>query len=107
MNDYLILKKLDKLTKLVKEEMIIMGEMEDAVAGMKVKVTNLVTIDDSVVALLEGLVAQLKTIAEQLANEGADVTDLNALTDTLSAEEDRLAAAVTANTPVAPVPPAV
>lgn len=60
------------------------------------KVTNLKTVDDSVVALLQGLSAQLK--AAIAANDPAKI---QAVADALDAQTAELSDAVTANTPAA------
>ena len=57
------------------------------------------TVDGSVVALLNGLVAQLTKLAGQPV---VDPAALQALVDAVKANDDTLAAAVTANTPAGP-----
>lgn len=61
--------------------------LTDAVARNK-------TVADSAIALIQGLAAQIE------ANKN-DPAALQALADSLNAEDDSLAAAVTANTPAA------
>ena len=61
------------------------------------KVTNLTTVDDSLVALCQGLSEQLK--AAIAANDPAKI---QAVADALDAETAKITAAVTANTPAAP-----
>lgn len=79
----LILKKGDK----------IMAILDDLVA----KVAKLKTVDDSVVALLDGLKAKL----DAAIAAGNDPAQLQALSDALGAETDRLSTAVTTDTPAA------
>jgi hypothetical protein len=70
-----------------------MATLDDVVA----KVTNLGTVEDSIVALLVDLKAKLDAA-------GTDPVKLQALSDALSAQTQKLADAVTANTPAAPTP---
>lgn len=62
------------------------------------------TAADSAITLLAGLKTQLD--AAIAANAAGDGTALQALSDSLTAESTKLAAAVTANTPAAPAPAA-
>ena len=57
------------------------------------------TVDASVLALLTGLVAKLQVLANQPT---VDPAALQSLVDAVKANDDSLAAAVTANTPAAP-----
>lgn len=61
------------------------------------KVQALTTVDDSVVALL----TDLKNKLDQAIAGGADQATLQEISDALGSQTDRLAAAVTANTPAA------
>lgn len=62
-------------------------------------VTALTTVDDSLVALVGNL-------AQAIRDNASDPVALNALADKLDAESTKVAAAVTANTPAAPLTPA-
>ena len=66
-----------------------------------VKVTNLKTVQDSAIALLQGLSAQLNAAIAALP----DQQKLQTLADALDTDAADMAAAVTANTPVVPAPP--
>jgi hypothetical protein len=68
--------------------------LKDAVAAEK-------TVEDSAVALLTGLTAQ---IADLIAKSGntVDPADLQAIVDQVKADTADLAAAVSANTPAVP-----
>ena len=66
--------------------------------NLAAEVTRQTTVDGSVVTLLNGLVAQLAKLAAQPTVEPAA---LQALVDAVKANDDSLAAAVTANTPAA------
>jgi hypothetical protein len=79
----LILSKLEKT----------MATLDDVVT----KVTALGTVEDSVVALLTDLKAKL----DAAIAAGADPAKLQALSDALGAQTQRLSDAVTANTPAA------
>ncbi len=68
----------------------IMATLDDIVA----KVTALTTVDDSVVALLQDLKAKLDA-----AIASGDPAKIQAISDAIGAQTDRLSAAVTANTP--------
>ena len=73
------------------------------IADLQAEVAALTTVEDGVVALLNGVSAQLR---EALAT-GATQTSIQAVIDSLDAGKAKLAAAVVANTPVSPpvVPP--
>jgi len=60
------------------------------------EVTDLKTVDDSVVSLLTSLNEKLAA-----AIASGDMTKVQAVSDAITAEKTRLAAAVTANTPTA------
>lgn len=67
--------------------------------ALQAEVANNTTVETSAVTLLQGLKAALDAA-------GTDPVALKALSDTLGANDTALAAAVAANTPAAPVPPA-
>src|SRR4029450_11366032 len=69
----------------------VMATLDDVVA----KVQALTTVDDSVVALLTDLKAKL----DAAISAGADPAKLQALSDALGAQTQRLSDAVTTNTP--------
>jgi len=60
------------------------------------------SVEDSVVALLDAINAQLVDVKAQLAASGADASALDAVIAQLKANEDKLTDAVTRNTPAAP-----
>jgi hypothetical protein len=66
------------------------GELDD----LKAAVARVKTVEDSAVALLQGLKQKLDD-----AIASGDPAQLKALSDTLGQDSDTLAAAVTANTP--------
>lgn len=79
---------------------LLLSKMETLMATLDdvvVKVTALTTVDDSVVALL----GDLKTKLDAAIAAGGNPAQLQALSDALGAQTDRLSAAVTANTPAA------
>jgi ABC-type transporter Mla MlaB component len=86
------------------------GSLSGAIASLQASVTNLTTVDQSAVALLQGLNAQLAAALSQAANLGATQEQLAALADlqhTIDTQTTNLAAAVQANTPAASGPNAV
>jgi regulator of replication initiation timing len=80
-----------------------MSVLKDQIDALTAIVNNAVTVEQSAVELLNGLGKQLSDVAETLAEQGADVTALTDLRAHLSDETAALAAAITANTPAAPV----
>lgn len=75
--------------------------MEQAMNRIATEVEELRDVNESAIALIAGL-------AEEIRNARGDEDRLNALADSLDAESNRLAAAVSANTePEAPVEPEV
>jgi hypothetical protein len=86
--------KLDELLTLVRaiagKETTQMAAIDDLAA----KVARNTSVTGSALALIQGFAAQL-------AAAGTDPTKLKALGDTLTANDDALAAAVAANTPAA------
>ena len=68
-----------------------------AIDDLTTEVANNTTVEKSALALIQGFAAQL-------AAAGTDPAKLQALRDTLAANDAELAAAVTANTPAAPTP---
>ncbi len=69
-------------------------ELDDLTA----EVAAVTTVEQSAIALING-------IAAQLAAAGTDPAKLSALTASLTASSTALAAAIAANTPAAPVAP--
>jgi hypothetical protein len=71
------------------------ANMATDLSGLTAEVTRNTEVDDSAVALINGLATQI----EQLKT---DPVALQALADSMRASSDKLAAAVAANTPAAP-----
>lgn len=90
----LILKKLDKIQL---KENYIMATLDEALAV----VTSESTVDDSIVALLEQLAAQIQ--AGGLS--AADQAKVDAIFTNATNNSAKITAAVVANTPAAPVTP--
>lgn len=82
------------LLRILKEEKIMAGELD----ALTAEVANNTTVEKSALALINGFAAQL-------AAAGTDPVKLKALSDSLKANDDELAAAVAANTPPAPAKP--
>jgi len=70
-------------------------QMGADLTGLTAEVTRNTTVDDSAIALLNGLAAQIESLK-------ADPVALQALADSIRTSSDNLAAAVVANTPAAP-----
>lgn len=79
------------------------GSREDrimaAIDDLKAEVARNTTIEQSAVALIAGISAQLAA-----AIASGDMSQVQSVADTLKANDDALAAAVAANTPAGPVP---
>jgi hypothetical protein len=81
-----------------------MTTLDDAIGRLQTSVANLTTVDQSAIALLQGLKKQLDDAIQAAKNSGATPVQLQALTDLSTAidtKDTELAAAVTANTPAA------
>lgn len=76
--------------------------MADLLSTLEFNVTALRTVEDSAIALLQGLKAQLD---EALAS--GDIRRIQAVSDALGTDTADLAAAVVANTPAAPAAPTI
>ena len=87
--DRLIVELLQQLNRKVDK---IMGILDDLTA----KVANQTTVDDSIIALVQGLKQKLDALAAQ---PSVDPAQLAALSQSLSNEQAKIVAAVTANTP--------
>ena len=74
-------------------------QMNSAIEALAVKVERLITVDDSAIALIVGLKAQLD---EAIAT--GDLAEVSALSERIGTSTEALAAAVVANTPVDPGP---
>jgi hypothetical protein len=84
-----------KLDLLLKKDNLIMADLTKLTAS----VNNATTVEQSAITLIKGFSAEL-------AAAGTDPVALKALGDSLDGETSALAAAVAANTPAAPAPPA-
>lgn len=69
---------------------------------LTLEVTEITTVTDSAIALINGLAATVQQVKDELAATGVTNDTLNALSDSLNTQGDALAAAVAANTPAAP-----
>lgn len=70
---------------------------------LKAQVAAQTTVVQSIVALVSGISQQLQTAINNLNQAGANTTEIQDISNALQANTQALAAAVTANTPVAPV----
>lgn len=73
-------------------------KMADVLQAIKDQVTNVQTVDASIIALVQAIAAKLTALGSQPTIDPAEVT---AIANQLQAEATSVAAAVTANTPAA------
>lgn len=66
------------------------------------EVTNLTSVVDSAVALINGIATKIEAAVQ--ANDAGDDTQLKSLASSVRSQADALAAAVAANTPAEPAP---
>ncbi len=82
-----------------------MPTAQETIDALTAVVARAKTVDDSAIALLNGIPGLISTAVTAALANGATAAQLAPLTDlvtTLGNETDSLAAAVTANTPAAP-----
>lgn len=94
-------RKLDDNTRALNQLKMEIKDMAGEMVRLQAAVARLDAIDDSIIALLNGVVEQLRALIEQ----GADPAALSKLADDVNAQADALAAAVLANTPAGPTGP--
>lgn len=70
--------------------------------ALNAEVTNLTSVVDSAVALINGIAAKIE--AAVAANDAGDNTALSDLASSVRSQADALASAVAANTPTEPTP---
>lgn len=78
-----------------------MGALQDNIDVLKVDVTTLTSVDESAIALLNGLSTQLAAAIQAAIDAGATQAQLQSLADfhsTLTTQTSALADAVAANT---------
>ena len=76
--------------------------MDEALKALEAEVATCVTVEQSAIALIGGLAAQVQALPG-----ATDSAEIRALVEKIKASETSLAAAVSANTPAAPAAPAV
>jgi len=103
-----IMERLDRMETMLKQmdatltaQGVVMSTITDAIDALNAKVAALETVEDSAVALLQGLKAQLDA-ALALGDPASIVAAVQAVSDKVGADTQKLADAVTANTPAAP-----
>lgn len=90
----------------IREFKIMSEALNKAVSDLKAEVAQLTTVKESVVAFVLGVP---KLIADAIANatdDSAAVAAVNDALGTIKGDADGIAAALVANTPAAPAPPA-
>jgi hypothetical protein len=76
----------------------------DTIEALRVEVERNKSVDDSAIALLNGIAARIQAAVDAATAAGAtaeQVAQTQALANSLKSDTDALAAAVTANTPAA------
>lgn len=82
--------------------------LDDAISTLNAEVTREKTVTDSAIALINGIQTRIDAAVAAALAAGATQAQLKAITDLsagLKTEDDNLAAAVQANTPVVVTPP--
>ena len=82
-----------------------MSALDDKITTLQADVTALTTTDQSAIALINGISAQIAAAVAAAQAAGATPAQLQSLTDldtAIKTQQTGLAAAVTANTPAAP-----
>jgi anti-sigma factor ChrR (cupin superfamily) len=98
---------LGQILRTLKQEEVQMSLLDDKIAALTAEVANETTVEESAVALLNGIPKMIADAVAAAQAAGATPAQLQSLTDlqtTLAANDTSLAAAVTANTPAAPAP---
>lgn len=91
--------KLDRIINLLQAVLFKEARMSAELDALSAQVAATNTVEQSAITLLEGIAAQLAAIKD-------DPAKIEALATSLKAQSDSLAAAVAANTPAGPTPPA-
>jgi len=92
---YMVLKKLDKLERILNLTWKEVKKMSQELDDLTVEVTEMGTVIDSAILLIQGLAARLEEIAD-------DPAAIRALATELDTQADELAAAVAAVPPFVP-----
>lgn len=79
-----------------------LDKMKIDLTGIEQEVTDLTTVQESAIALLNGLSGKIAEISAELADNPVAQAKLNELTTAMDTSSNALAAAVAANTPAAP-----
>jgi hypothetical protein len=98
-----VLKELKKIRKLLKKIYEKEKKMDAELEALIAQVAITQGLEQSAIALIAGIAAQLADLAEQLADEPAEAAKILELSNSLKSSGDALAAAVAAN----PLPPVV
>lgn len=97
-------KNLSAIVPFIKELLTKMTAITDALAQLKTDVTNLTTVEQSAVALLNGLTAKIQELIDAGGNPTETLAAIQEVVTGVEADTTELAAAVAANTPAAPQP---
>jgi len=94
------------LLPLIKELTNKMTAIDDALTQLESDVTNLTTVEQSAVALLNGLTTQIQTIIAAGGDPAKTLASIQDVVTKVESDTTDLAKAVAANTPAAPAKPA-
>jgi len=87
---------------LAKELIKKMTAISDELDVLKQSVSTLTTVEQSAVALLDGLTSKIQAIIDAGGDPTKTLADIQAVVTSVDADKDELAAAVARNTPAAP-----
>lgn len=93
---------LDTLTTTLDRIERTLDTMKIDLTGIEQEVTDLTTVQESAIALLNGLSGKIAEISADLADNPVAQAKLNELTTAMDTSSNSLAAAVAANTPAEP-----
>jgi hypothetical protein len=92
------------ILRALKQEVQTMSQVDDDLSELKDDVAELTTVDQSAIALINGIQGQIAAAVAAAQAAGATPAQLQSLSDlhtAISAQKDAMAAAVAANTPAA------
>lgn len=96
-----------RIEHFVRREVRELSQLDDKIAALQTQVANETTVDQSAIALLNGIPQLIADAVNNALSQGATPAQLQAMTDlgtTIGNNASGLAAAVTANTPPPPPP---
>lgn len=100
--------RLDIIISNQQKEQATVSKLDDQVVSLTAEVAKYTSVEQSAVALLNGIKAQIAKAVQDAMAAGAttgQLASIQAVQDSVTANTTALAAAVAANTPVPPGPP--